>query len=59
MLARAYFQLMDSIAAAHSEAELSDLRARIDATEMHPFERQALERQIRARELALQVELKL
>jgi hypothetical protein len=59
MLARAYFQLMDAIAAAHSETELSDLRVRIDATDMHPFERKALERQVRARELALRVELEL
>ena len=59
MLARAYFQLVDAIAAAHTEDELAEIRTRIAATAMHPFERKALERQVRARELALQVELEL
>ena len=57
MLARAYFQLVDQIAAAHSDTELAEVRARVAATEMHPFEHRALERQLRARELALQLEL--
>ena len=58
MLARAYFQLVDTIATANA-AELGQLRVRVAATAMHPFERAALERQLRARELSLQVELEL
>ena len=57
MLARAYFQLVDAIAAAHTAAELSALRDRIAAVEMHPLERRTLERQLRARERMLQLEL--
>ena len=57
MLARAYFQLVDAITAACSEAQLSALADRIALTEMHPFERRALERQLRVRELALLIEL--
>ena len=57
MLARAYFQLVDAITAACSEAQLSALGDRIALTKMHPFERRALERQLRARELALLIEL--
>jgi len=59
MLARAYFQLVDAIAAARTEDDLAELHARVDATAMHPFELRALERLLRARELALQVELEL
>jgi len=59
MLARSYFQLVDAIGAACTDALLLALRDRIALTEMHPFERRALERQLRARELALQVELEL
>jgi hypothetical protein len=59
MLARAYFQLVDAIGAACTDAQLLALRDRIAHAEMHPFERRALERQLRARELALQVELEL
>jgi len=59
MIARAYFQLVDAIAAAHTDDEVAELRARVEATAMHPFERRALERQLRSRELALQVELEL
>jgi len=59
MIARAYFQLVDAIASAHTGEEVAELRARVDATAMHPFERRALERQLRSRELALQVELEL
>jgi len=57
MLARAYFQLVDAIAAACTEAHLLTLGDRIALTGMHPLERRALERQLRARELALLVEL--
>jgi hypothetical protein len=56
MLARAYFQLVDGITAAHTEPELSALRDRIAVTEMHPLERRTLERQWRARERTLQLE---
>ena len=59
MIARAYFQLVDAIAAAHTDDVVAELRARVGATAMHPFERRALERQLRSRELALQVELEL
>jgi hypothetical protein len=59
MLARAYFQLVDAIAAACTDAQVLAVRDRIALTEMHPFERRALERQLRARELTLQVELEL
>ena len=59
MIARAYFQLVDAIASAHTGEEVAKLRARVDATAMHPFERRALERQLWSRELALQVELEL
>jgi hypothetical protein len=37
--------------------ELTVLRTRVAATAMHPFDRRALERQLRARELAQQREL--
>ena len=57
MLARAYFKLVDQIAAARSDAELAEIRARVAAIEIHPFERRAIERQLRARELAMQIEL--
>jgi len=56
MLARAYFQLVDAIAAAGSEAQLSALGDRIALTEMHPLERRALARQLRARTLELEIE---
>ena len=59
MMARAYFQLVDAIAAAGTDDEVAELRARVEATAMHPLERRALERQLRARELALQVEMEL
>ena len=57
MLARAYFQLVDEIAAAHTKPQLLALRDRIAVTEMHPFEHRALERQWRAREQILQLEI--
>ena len=59
MIARAYFQLVDAIAAVQTDDELAEIRSRVAATPMHPFEFRALERQVRARELALQVELEL
>jgi hypothetical protein len=57
MLAGACFQLVDEIAAAQTDAQVAELRTRVAATAMHPFERRALERQLRARELAMQLEL--
>ena len=48
MLARAYFQVVDAIAAACSEAQLSALGDRIALAEMHPLERRALARQLGA-----------
>ena len=59
MIARAYFQLVDAIAAARTDSQLEELRGQLATTAMHPFERRALERQIRARALALQAELDL
>ena len=59
MLARAHFQLVDAIAAAQTEEEVAALRARVDATAMHPLERRSLDRRLRARELALQLEFAL
>ena len=56
MHAREYFALLDAITAA-AGAALPALRARLAATEMHPLERRALERAVRARELALDVEV--
>ena len=56
MLARAYFQLVDEIAAADTGAQLTALRDKIAVTEMHPLERRTLERQWRARERMLQLE---
>ena len=56
MLARTYFQLVDEIAAAHTEAQLSALRDKLTVIEMHPLERRTLERQWRARERVLQLE---
>jgi hypothetical protein len=54
MLAHAYFRIVDQISAAHTDAELADVSARVVAIAMHPFERRAPERQLRARELAMQ-----
>jgi hypothetical protein len=53
MNARAYFDLMDAIAATRTAGELETMHARVASTEMHPFERLALERQLRARDLAV------
>ena len=59
MMAPAYFRLVDAIAAAQTSDEVAALCTRVEATAMHPFERRALDRQLRSRELALQVELEL
>jgi hypothetical protein len=54
MNARAYFDLMDAIAAARTADELETMHARVASTEMHPFERLALQRQIRGRQLEIE-----
>ena len=59
MLARAYFQIVDAIAAARADDDVTRLRARVESLAMHPFERRALERQLQTRELALGDELEL
>ena len=53
MNARAYFDLMDAITAARTADEIETMHSRVASTDMHPFERLALERQLRARELAV------
>ena len=57
MLARAYLQLVGASAAVRMAAEVSALRDRIDAVEMHPLDRRILERQLRARERMLHLEV--
>ncbi len=49
MDACAYFELTDAIAAATDRGELDVLRRRLEVTEMHPIERQVLERVLRSR----------
>lgn len=49
MDARAYFEFTDSIAAATSRGELDAIRDRLETTDMHLFERRALERTLRMR----------
>lgn len=56
MNADAYFSLMDAIAAARTSEEFALLRARLVATDMAPIERRALQRQMRYRELALDLD---
>lgn len=53
MDARAYFQLLDAIAAAPANEGLAALRERVAGPDVHPIERRGLERAIRRRELAL------
>lgn len=55
MDARVYFNLLDSIAAAASAAELAAVRSRVHSTDMHRLERDALERSLAARERLLRV----
>ena len=57
MLARTYFQLVDAIAAVCTDAELSMIRDRVAVIPMHPLERRALVRQLRARERTLELEI--
>lgn len=54
MDARAYFRLTDAIAAATSSDDLAAVRNIVYEVEMHPAERRAIERALRAREAALQ-----
>jgi len=56
MNARAYFSLMDAIAAARTADEIETMHARVASTDMHPIERRALERQMRYREFALDLD---
>jgi hypothetical protein len=51
---RAYFGLVDAIAAAGTADEIETVHARVASTDMHPYELLALERQLRARTLAVQ-----
>ena len=57
MLARTYFELVDVIAAACTDAQLSAVRDRIAVMEMHPLERRSLGRHLRARERMLRLEI--
>ena len=49
MDARRYFEITDAIAGAKSAEALDALHAVVRTTEMHPLERQALERVLRTR----------
>ena len=53
MDARVYFHLIDSITAAADVAELAAVRALVHATAMHRVERDALDRNLAARERLL------
>ena len=57
MLARTYFHLVDAIAAAYTDVHLFAVRDRIAVIPMHPLERRALARHLRARERMLQLEI--
>ena len=57
MLARTYFHLVDAIAAAYTDAQLLAVHDRIAVIPMHPLERRALARHLRARERMLQLEI--
>ena len=50
-----YSQLNDSIASARSAVEIAAIRELMRATELHPLERQALERVLRSRADALRL----
>ena len=56
MDARVYFDLTDAILAAATPVALAQIESRIQATEMHPFERKALARVLRSRAEALDTE---
>jgi hypothetical protein len=53
MNASLYFELVDAVARVDGETGLAAVGQRIAATPMHPLERRALERALRARSEAL------
>jgi len=59
MDAALYFELVDAVARADGHVELAAVANRVMATPMHPLERRALERALRARaeSVALQSQL--
>jgi len=54
MNARAYYGLVDAIAATRTADDIKAMRTLVASTDMHPLDRLALERQLRARALAVQ-----
>jgi hypothetical protein len=54
MNARAYYGLVDAIAATRTADDIKTMHALVASTDMHPLDRLALERQLRARMLAVQ-----
>jgi len=56
MDASLYFQLVDAIANARSPREISAIADRVAATHMHPLERRVLDRALRARTEALDLQ---
>jgi hypothetical protein len=53
MDAALYFELVDAVARIDGQAELAVVSERVMATPLHPFERLALDRVLRARSEAL------
>ncbi|MDF2775642.1 MAG: hypothetical protein K0S86_5143 [Geminicoccaceae bacterium] len=56
MDASLYFQLVDAIARIRAPRDLAALAERVAATQMHPLERRVLERALRARSEALDLD---
>jgi hypothetical protein len=56
MDASLYIQLVDAIAGARAPRDLAALTERVAATKMHPLERRVLERALRARSEALDLD---
>jgi hypothetical protein len=56
MKAAQYFELVDAVAKVDGSAKLRVVAERIAATPMHPLERQVLERVLRARTEALDLQ---
>jgi hypothetical protein len=54
MNARAYYGLVDAIAATRTADDIKAMHALLASTDMQPLDRFALERQLRARALAVQ-----
>ena len=59
MNAALYFELVDAVAKVDGQAGLTVVAARIAATPMHPLERRALDRALRARSEALIIQAQL